>query len=88
MSITRINYSNIKGSSNRLPCRVATTTNITLSGLQTIDGVTLSTDDRVLVRVRYNYNAFLFFSLVSFLLANDCSLVNIKEFFGFGFSSL
>lgn len=32
------------------PARVATTTNITLSGLQTIDGVTLVEDDRVLVK--------------------------------------
>ena len=32
------------------PCRVATTANITLSGLQTIDGVTLVADDRVLVK--------------------------------------
>lgn len=32
------------------PCRVATTANITLSGLQTIDGVTLAADDRVLVK--------------------------------------
>jgi len=32
------------------PCRVATTANITLSGLQTIDGVTVVADDRVLVK--------------------------------------
>lgn len=31
-------------------CRVATTANITLSGLQTIDGVALSSGDRVLVK--------------------------------------
>lgn len=34
----------------KLPCRVATTANITLSGLQTIDGVTVVADDRVLVK--------------------------------------
>lgn len=34
----------------REPCRVATTANITLSGLQTIDGVTLEAGDRVLVK--------------------------------------
>lgn len=34
----------------KTPCRVATTANITLSGLQTIDGVTLVADDRVLVK--------------------------------------
>lgn len=33
----------------KLPCRVVATTNITLEGLQTIDGVTLVADDRVLV---------------------------------------
>lgn len=32
------------------PCRVATTANITLSGLQTVDGVSLAEDDRVLVK--------------------------------------
>lgn len=32
------------------PCRVATTANITLSGLQTIDGVALAEGDRVLVK--------------------------------------
>ena len=32
------------------PCRVATTANIALSGLQTIDGVTLADRDRVLVK--------------------------------------
>lgn len=33
----------------KAPCRVRTTANITLSGLQTIDGVALAADDRVLV---------------------------------------
>lgn len=32
------------------PCRVATTANVTLSGEQTIDGVAVVTDDRVLVK--------------------------------------
>lgn len=32
------------------PCRVATTANITLSGVQTIDGVAVVADDRVLVK--------------------------------------
>lgn len=32
------------------PCRVGTTTNITLSGAQTIDGVAVVADDRVLVK--------------------------------------
>lgn len=32
------------------PCRVATTTNITLSGLQTVDGIALASGDRVLVK--------------------------------------
>jgi hypothetical protein len=34
----------------KAPCRVATTANITLSGLQTIDGITVVADDRVLVK--------------------------------------
>ncbi|MGE0231169.1 MAG: hypothetical protein AB7O39_03120 [Flavobacteriaceae bacterium] len=34
----------------KAPCRVATTASITLSGLQSIDGVTVVADDRVLVR--------------------------------------
>jgi hypothetical protein len=34
----------------KAPVRVATTTNITLSGLQTIDGVTVIDDDRVLIK--------------------------------------
>ncbi len=38
------------GRAFKLPCRVATTANITLSGLQTIDGVTVVADDRVLVK--------------------------------------
>lgn len=38
------------GVSVNKPVRVATTTNITLSGLQTIDGVALSANDRVLVK--------------------------------------
>lgn len=33
----------------KIPCRVATTANITLSGLQTVDGVSVVADDRVLV---------------------------------------
>lgn len=34
----------------KAPCRVSTTASITLSGLQTIDGVTVAAGDRVLVR--------------------------------------
>lgn len=34
----------------KTPCRVATTANITLSGLQTIDGVVVVANDRVLVK--------------------------------------
>ncbi len=34
----------------KTPCRVATTASITLSGLQSIDGVTVASDDRVLVK--------------------------------------
>lgn len=38
----------------KTPCRVATTANITLAGLQTIDGVVLSDGDRVLVKDQTN----------------------------------
>lgn len=38
----------------KAPCRVATTANITLSGLQTIDGVALAALDRVLVKNQTN----------------------------------
>lgn len=36
--------------SQKVPCRVATTANITLSGLQVLDAVTVEADDRVLVK--------------------------------------
>jgi hypothetical protein len=50
MAITRLGtYSQIKGASLKIPCRVATTADITLSNTTTsIDGVTLATDDRIL----------------------------------------
>lgn len=34
----------------KVPCRVASTANLTLSGLQAVDGVTVVADDRVLVK--------------------------------------
>lgn len=40
----------VSGINFHQPVRVATTANITLSGTQTIDGVSLSVDDRVLVK--------------------------------------
>lgn len=49
MSADRIN--GVLGSvAIKAPCRVATTANITLSGTQTIDGVAVVADDRVLVK--------------------------------------
>ncbi|RWO03167.1 MAG: hypothetical protein EOS07_35600, partial [Mesorhizobium sp.] len=36
----------------KAPCRLATTANIALSGLQTIDGVATAANDRVLVRIQ------------------------------------
>ena len=49
--ITRLGtYSQIKGAPNSLPCKVATTSSITLSGLQNIDGVDVFDGDRVLVK--------------------------------------
>jgi hypothetical protein len=52
MSITRLGtYPQIKGSPEKLPCTVATTENITLSGITVIDGYGALTDgDRVLVK--------------------------------------
>lgn len=51
MAITRVyNYSQVRGASIKIPCIVATTTNITLSGLQTIDGVSVVAGNRVLVK--------------------------------------
>lgn len=38
----------------KAPCRVATTANITLSGLQTIDGIAVLSGDRVLVKNQTN----------------------------------
>lgn len=38
----------------KAPCRVATTSNIALTGLQTVDGVSLAVNDRVLVRAQTN----------------------------------
>lgn len=43
-----------EGLSVKRPCVVATTTNVTLSGLQTIDGVLLVSGDRVLVKSQTN----------------------------------
>ena len=49
--ITRIGtYSQVKGVSVSSPCLVATTCPITLSNTQTIDGVSVSVGDRVLVK--------------------------------------
>jgi phage-related tail fiber protein len=44
----------IQGLDIKASCRVATTANITLSGLQTIDGVSLVAGDRVLVKDQTN----------------------------------
>jgi len=49
--ITRLGtYSQIKGGSYKIPCVVATTGAITLSGTQTIDGIGVVAGDRVLVK--------------------------------------
>lgn len=50
MTIVDRRYSVAEGTAVKAPCRVATTANIALSGLQTIDGITLVADDRVLVK--------------------------------------
>lgn len=48
-TVDRLNGVN-SGVAIKVPVRVATTANITLSGLQSIDGVTVVADDRVLVK--------------------------------------
>ena len=54
----RLSYLNLnftrETSTNKRYCEVATNANITLSNLQTIDGVTLADGDRVLVRLQTN----------------------------------
>lgn len=57
----------------KTPCRCATTSNITLSGLQTIDGVALADGDRVLVKnqVDTTQNGIWVASAVAWALAPD-----------------
>lgn len=50
MTVTDRRYGVLSGLAMKAPCRLATTANITLSGLQSIDGVTTAADDRVLVK--------------------------------------
>lgn len=50
MTIIDRRYSVAEGQAIKAPCRVATTANITLEGLQTIDDVAVVSDDRVLVK--------------------------------------
>lgn len=48
---TNVGFVNIlSGATHKYPVRVASTANVTLSGLQTIDGVSLSSGDRVLLK--------------------------------------
>jgi hypothetical protein len=55
MTTTTDRYNGLVGSvAIKPPVRVATTANITLSGLQTIDGVVLAESDRVLVKNQTN----------------------------------
>lgn len=49
-SATQMEMTDIPGSSYKKSCRAATTGNITLSGVQTIDGVSVVAGDRVLVK--------------------------------------
>lgn len=50
MTITDRRYGVLAGVAMKAPCRLATTANITLSGLQSIDGTTTADQDRVLVK--------------------------------------
>jgi hypothetical protein len=54
MTLIDRRYSVAEGTAVKAPCRVATTANITLSGLQAIDGVTVAEHDRVLVKNQTN----------------------------------
>lgn len=50
MTLVDRRYSVAEGIAVKAPCRAATTANIALVGLQTVDGVTLAEHDRVLVK--------------------------------------
>lgn len=50
MTTTDQRYGVDSGKAVKVPCRCATTANITLSGTQTIDGIAVVADDRVLVK--------------------------------------
>jgi hypothetical protein len=50
MTITDRRYGVLSGVAAKAPCRTATTAPITLSGLQSVNGVTVAEDDRVLVK--------------------------------------
>src|SRR5690349_18432349 len=50
MTVVDRRYSVAEGTAIKTPCLCATTANITLSGLQTIDGITVVEHDRVLVK--------------------------------------
>lgn len=50
MTVIDRRYSVAEGTAFKAPCRVATTANVTLGGLQSIDGVTVAEHDRVLVK--------------------------------------
>lgn len=50
MTVIDRRYGVADGIAVKAPCRASTTANITLSGLQTIDGIALAADDRVLVK--------------------------------------
>lgn len=54
LAIERRGFAANLGAGRKAPCRVATTGNITLSGTQTIDGVAVEPDDRVLVKDQTN----------------------------------
>jgi hypothetical protein len=54
MTIIDRRYSVAEGTAVKAPCHVATTANITLSGLQTIDSIVLVDGDRVLVKNQTN----------------------------------
>jgi hypothetical protein len=64
-----------EGTGVKAPVRVATTTNVTLAGLQTIDGVVLVASDRVLVKnqIATSQNGVYVASATGWNRASDCA---------------
>jgi hypothetical protein len=72
LAIERRGFAANLGSGRKAPCRVATTANLTLVGEQTIDGVAVVADERVLVKNQTNgFNAVYVCKTSDWQLASD-----------------